>query len=136
MFIGGVYVIEALSVILQVGSYKLRKKRIFKMAPIHHHFEALGWPESKIIIAVLDCGIGDGAVRAHHVETALRWNSAGKQVVVVGMAQIGGCGAVKLLLEHGAKVRAVDEKATGETCLESTVEPQEETIVSRTRSWS
>jgi phospho-N-acetylmuramoyl-pentapeptide-transferase len=49
LFIGGVYVIEALSVILQVGSYKLRKKRIFKMAPIHHHFEALGWQESKII---------------------------------------------------------------------------------------
>jgi phospho-N-acetylmuramoyl-pentapeptide-transferase len=49
IFIGGVYVIEALSVILQVGSYKLRKKRIFKMAPIHHHFEALGWQESKII---------------------------------------------------------------------------------------
>jgi phospho-N-acetylmuramoyl-pentapeptide-transferase len=48
-FIGGVYVIEALSVILQVGSYKLRKKRIFKMAPIHHHFEALGWQEAKII---------------------------------------------------------------------------------------
>ncbi len=49
IFIGGVYVIEALSVILQVGSYKLRKKRIFKMAPIHHHFEQLGWEESKII---------------------------------------------------------------------------------------
>jgi len=49
LYIGGVYVIEALSVILQVGSYKLRKKRIFKMAPIHHHFEALGWQESKII---------------------------------------------------------------------------------------
>jgi len=49
LFIGGVYVIEALSVILQVASYKLRKKRIFKMAPIHHHFEALGWQESKII---------------------------------------------------------------------------------------
>jgi phospho-N-acetylmuramoyl-pentapeptide-transferase len=49
LFIGGVYVIEALSVILQVGSYKLRKKRIFKMAPIHHHFEQLGWEESKII---------------------------------------------------------------------------------------
>lgn len=48
-FIGGVYVLEALSVILQVGSYKLRRKRIFKMAPLHHHFEALGWPESKII---------------------------------------------------------------------------------------
>jgi phospho-N-acetylmuramoyl-pentapeptide-transferase len=49
-FIGGVFVIEALSVILQVTSYKLRKKRIFKMAPIHHHFELMGWSESKIIV--------------------------------------------------------------------------------------
>ncbi len=49
-FIGGVFVIEALSVILQVASYKLRKKRIFKMAPLHHHFELLGWSESKIIV--------------------------------------------------------------------------------------
>ncbi|HUS19768.1 MAG TPA: phospho-N-acetylmuramoyl-pentapeptide-transferase [Terriglobales bacterium] len=48
-FIGGVFVMEALSVILQVGSYKLRKKRIFKMAPLHHHFELLGWSESKVI---------------------------------------------------------------------------------------
>jgi phospho-N-acetylmuramoyl-pentapeptide-transferase len=49
-FIGGVFVIEALSVILQVASYKLRKKRIFKMAPLHHHFELLGWSESKVIV--------------------------------------------------------------------------------------
>jgi len=49
-FIGGVFVIEAVSVLLQVSSYKLRKKRIFKMAPIHHHFELLGWSESKIIV--------------------------------------------------------------------------------------
>lgn len=49
-FIGGIFVVEALSVILQVGSYKLRKKRIFKMAPLHHHFELLGWSESKIIV--------------------------------------------------------------------------------------
>ncbi len=48
-FIGGVYVIELLSVVLQVGSFKMRGKRIFKMAPIHHHFEMLGWKESKII---------------------------------------------------------------------------------------
>lgn len=48
-FIGGIFVIEALSVILQVGSYKLRGKRIFKMAPLHHHFEHLGWSESKVI---------------------------------------------------------------------------------------
>jgi phospho-N-acetylmuramoyl-pentapeptide-transferase len=49
IFVAGMFVIEMLSVILQVGSYKLRKKRIFRMAPIHHHFEALGWQESKII---------------------------------------------------------------------------------------
>ena len=48
-FIGGIFVLEAMSVILQVGSYKLRKKRIFKMAPLHHHFELLGWSESKVI---------------------------------------------------------------------------------------
>lgn len=48
-FIGGIFVIEAISVMLQVGSYKLRKKRIFKMAPIHHHFELMGWSESKVI---------------------------------------------------------------------------------------
>ena len=49
-FIGGIFVIEAMSVILQVTSYKFRKKRIFKMAPLHHHFELLGWSESKIIV--------------------------------------------------------------------------------------
>ncbi len=49
IFVAGVFVLEALSVILQVASFKLRGKRIFKMAPLHHHFEALGWPESKII---------------------------------------------------------------------------------------
>ncbi|MEO8605837.1 MAG: phospho-N-acetylmuramoyl-pentapeptide-transferase [bacterium] len=47
---GGVFVVEALSVILQVGSYKLRRKRIFRMAPIHHHFELMGWPEPQIIV--------------------------------------------------------------------------------------
>ena len=50
LLIGGVYVMESLSVILQVGSFKLRAKRIFKMAPIHHHFEKCGWKENKIVI--------------------------------------------------------------------------------------
>ena len=49
-FIGGIFLLEAVSVMLQVGSYKLRKKRIFKMAPLHHHFELLGWKESKVIV--------------------------------------------------------------------------------------
>lgn len=50
VLVGGVFVLEALSVILQVGSYRLRGKRIFKMAPLHHHFELSGWSESKIIV--------------------------------------------------------------------------------------
>ena len=49
LFIGGVYVIELLSVVIQVVSFKTRGKRVFKMAPLHHHFEQLGWPESKVI---------------------------------------------------------------------------------------
>lgn len=47
---GGVFVMEALSVILQVGSYKLRGQRIFRMAPIHHHYELKGWPEPRVIV--------------------------------------------------------------------------------------
>lgn len=50
LLIGSIFVIETLSVILQVGSYKLRKKRVFLMAPIHHHFEMKNWAESKIIV--------------------------------------------------------------------------------------
>ena len=49
-YLGGLFVIEALSVILQVGSFKLRRKRIFRMAPLHHHFELVGWKEPQIII--------------------------------------------------------------------------------------
>ena len=47
---GGVFVVEAISVILQVGYFKATKRRIFRMAPIHHHYEKLGWPEQKITI--------------------------------------------------------------------------------------
>ncbi|MCF6173476.1 MAG: phospho-N-acetylmuramoyl-pentapeptide-transferase [Campylobacteraceae bacterium] len=50
LLIGFVFVLETLSVILQVGSFKTRKKRVFLMAPIHHHFEIKGWAENKIIV--------------------------------------------------------------------------------------
>ncbi len=50
VIVGGIFVLEAVSVILQVASYKTRKKRIFRMAPIHHHFELAGWPETKVIV--------------------------------------------------------------------------------------
>lgn len=50
LIVGGLFVVEALSVIIQVGSYKLRRKRVFLMAPIHHHYELKGWEEPKIIV--------------------------------------------------------------------------------------
>jgi phospho-N-acetylmuramoyl-pentapeptide-transferase len=50
MLVGGLFVVEALSVIIQVGSFKMRGKRVFKMAPIHHHYELKGWEEPKIIV--------------------------------------------------------------------------------------
>lgn len=63
VIIGAIYVIETLSVIIQVSSFKLTRKRVFKMAPIHHHFEHMGWSETKIvtifsIITVIVCFIG------------------------------------------------------------------------------
>jgi phospho-N-acetylmuramoyl-pentapeptide-transferase len=53
VIVGGVFVLEAASVILQVGSFKLRGKRIFRMAPLHHHFELSGWSEPKVITRFL-----------------------------------------------------------------------------------
>jgi phospho-N-acetylmuramoyl-pentapeptide-transferase len=55
--VGGVFVIEALSVIIQVGWYKYKKVRVFKMAPIHHHFELSGWQEQKVVIRMWILGI-------------------------------------------------------------------------------
>ena len=57
VIVGGIFVIEALSVIIQVISYRLRKKRVFRMAPIHHHFELKGWAEPKIIVRFWIIGI-------------------------------------------------------------------------------
>ena len=51
--LGGVFVLEGLSVMIQVASFKLRGKRVFKMAPLHHHFELLGWKEPKIVFRFL-----------------------------------------------------------------------------------
>ncbi len=50
LILGGIFVLEALSVILQVGYFRWRRKRIFKMAPLHHHFELLGWHENKVVV--------------------------------------------------------------------------------------
>ena len=50
LIMGGIFVIEAISVILQVLSFKITGKRVFKMAPLHHHYELKGWPEPRVIV--------------------------------------------------------------------------------------
>ena len=62
VIIGWVFVMEALSVILQVGSFKLTGKRIFAMSPIHHHFELRGWHESQVIVRFWIISIFSGLV--------------------------------------------------------------------------
>jgi phospho-N-acetylmuramoyl-pentapeptide-transferase len=48
--VGGLFVVEALSVIIQVASFKITGRRVFKMSPIHHHFELSGWKETKVVV--------------------------------------------------------------------------------------
>jgi phospho-N-acetylmuramoyl-pentapeptide-transferase len=50
VLVGGLFVLEALSVIIQVASFKMTGRRVFRMAPLHHHFELQGWAEPKIIV--------------------------------------------------------------------------------------
>ncbi len=57
LFIGGVYVIELMSVVIQVVSYKTRRKRVFLMAPLHHHFEKLGWNETQVVVRFWIAGL-------------------------------------------------------------------------------
>ena len=57
VIVGGIFVMETFTVIIQVASYKMTGKRLFKMAPIHHHFEQIGWPESKVIVRFWIVGI-------------------------------------------------------------------------------
>jgi len=57
VIVGGIFVVEALSVILQVASFKLRGKRVLKMAPLHHHFELIGWSEPKVVIRFWIVGV-------------------------------------------------------------------------------
>lgn len=68
LVVGAIYAVESLSVFIQVTSFKLRGKRVFKMAPIHHHFELLGWKETKVVrvfwmITIVLCFIGFATLR-------------------------------------------------------------------------
>ena len=91
--IGGLFVLEAVSVIVQVVSFKLTGKRVFRMAPLHHHFEQLGWTESADRDPVLDHLDRAGARRARHAQAAMIpvTSFAGKTVALFGL---GGSGLV------------------------------------------
>ncbi len=73
LVVGGIFVVEALSVIVQVGSYRLSGRRVFRCAPLHHHFQLLGWAENKIVvrfwIVSALCGLlGLGALKLNNSE--------------------------------------------------------------------
>jgi phospho-N-acetylmuramoyl-pentapeptide-transferase len=57
VLVGGVFVMEALSVMIQVASFKFTGRRVFRMAPLHHHFELLGWPESRVVLRFYIVGV-------------------------------------------------------------------------------
>ena len=57
MLVGGVFVAEALSVMVQVASFKLWGRRVFRMSPLHHHFELMGWPESRVVLRFYIVGV-------------------------------------------------------------------------------
>ena len=76
VLMGGIFVIETLSVMIQVASFKLTGKRVFRMAPIHHHFELKGWPEPRVIVRFWIISRGAGAGRSCHVEGALMATTA------------------------------------------------------------
>ena len=112
MIVGGVFVIEALSVIFQVVSYKMRRKRVFLMAPIHHHYELKGWKEPQIIVRFWILSIILRGDRFEHLEAQMttatsQWTLTGKKVLVIGLARTGR-ECARFLAHQGAQVTVSD----------------------------
>ena len=114
MILGGLFVMETMSVILQVISFRGFGRRIFRMSPIHHHFELLGWPEFTVIvrfwiIAGLCVAVGLGLFYADFIAPGraglTRRRFAGERVVVVGAGVAGAAAATALLAEGAARAR-------------------------------
>ena len=113
--VGLIYLIEVLSVMIQVTYFKKTGgKRIFKMAPIHHHFELCGWSETRVVAVIFDCY---GNLMSHctygDIEKYRRNNidMKNKKVLVFGSG-VSGIGAGKLLEQVGASVILYDGKET------------------------
>ena len=108
VIMGGVFVVETLSVILQVGSFKLRGQRIFRMAPIHHHYELKGWPEPRVIvrfwiISLMLVLIG--------LATLIMADYQGKKVVIIGLG-LTGLSCVDFFLARGVTPRVMDTRVS------------------------
>ena len=106
VIMGGVFVVETLSVILQVGSFKLRGQRIFRMAPIHHHYELKGWPEPRVIvrfwiISLMLVLIG--------LATLIMADYQGKKVVIIGLGMTG-LSCVDFFMARGVTPRVMDTR--------------------------
>ena len=110
--VGGLFVMEALSVVVQVASFKLTGKRVFRMAPIHHHFEQLGWSEPQIvmrfwIIAFVLAMVGLVDAEAEVSMTPVA-TFAGKRVALFGLGG-SGLSTLRALVAGGADVAAWDD---------------------------
>jgi hypothetical protein len=119
--IGGLFVLETASVIVQVASFKMTGKRVFRMAPLHHHFEKKGWAEPTVVIRFLDHRRHPGAGRPVEPETEMTAQTAtldfsflqgGPPVAVLGLGK-SGMATVEALLASGVDVAAWDDSAAG-----------------------
>ncbi len=112
VIMGGVFVVETLSVILQVGSFKLRGQRIFRMAPIHHHYELKGWPGTARHCAFLDYFADAGSDWSGNAEgTLIMADYQGKNVVIIGLG-LTGLSCVDFFLARGLTPRVMDTRMT------------------------
>ena len=119
VIVGGLFVLETVSVIVQVASFKLTGKRVFRMAPLHHHFEKKGWAEPTIVIRFWIIAVDPGARRPLHLEAAVSGDGAvdiripamaGQTVAVLGLGK-SGLPTARALQASGAAVWAWDDNA-------------------------
>ena len=111
VIIGGLFVLEAVSVVIQVVVYKRTGKRVFLMAPIHHHFEHLGWSEPTVVIRfwIVSFVLALAGLSHPQAEVITAKAFAGKHYAVYGLAR-SGLATVEALLASGARVTAWDAK--------------------------